>query len=89
MMMVFLLKFIPDGKQVPLTPDISKDKAWYRETLTKLLDLVAAGSIKPVVAECIPLVEATRVHELLECGGYAGKMVLVTSPLSESINKGR
>ena len=25
---VFLLKLIPDGKQVPLAPDLSKDKRW-------------------------------------------------------------
>jgi NADPH:quinone reductase-like Zn-dependent oxidoreductase len=51
---------------------------WYRETLTELLESLAAGRIKPVVAERIPLVEAARAHELLERGGYAGKVVLVT-----------
>jgi D-arabinose 1-dehydrogenase-like Zn-dependent alcohol dehydrogenase len=79
LLMVFLLKLIPDGKQVPLTEDISKDNAWYRETLAELLDLLAEGKIKPVVAERIPLVEAVRAHERLDRGGYAGKMVLVTS----------
>ena len=76
---VFLLKLIPDGKQTPLAPDLSEDKAWYHATLTELLDLLAKGEIKPVVAERIPLVEAARAHELLERGGYAGKVVLVTS----------
>jgi NADPH:quinone reductase-like Zn-dependent oxidoreductase len=79
LLMVALLKLIPDGKQAPLAPDLSKDKAWYRETLTELLDLLAAGKIKPVVAERIPLAEAARAHELLERGGYAGKVVLVPS----------
>ncbi|MCJ7754867.1 MAG: medium chain dehydrogenase/reductase family protein [Thermoanaerobaculales bacterium] len=79
LLMVGLLKLIPDGKQVPLAPDLSKDNAWYRATLTELLDLLAAGKIKPVVAERIPLVEAARAHELLERGGYAGKLVLVTN----------
>jgi NADPH:quinone reductase-like Zn-dependent oxidoreductase len=74
-----LIALIPDGKQAPLTADLSKDNAWYRETLTELLDLLAAGKIKPVVAERIPLAEAARAHELLERGGYAGKVVLVTS----------
>jgi NADPH:quinone reductase-like Zn-dependent oxidoreductase len=78
MLMVFLLKLIPDGKQTPMTPDLGKDNAWYRETLTELLDLLAAGKIKPVVAERIPLLEAARAHELLERGGYAGKVVLLT-----------
>jgi len=52
---------------------------WYRETLTELLNLLAAGSIKPMVAERIPLVEAARAHEMLERGGYAGKVVLEPS----------
>jgi NADPH:quinone reductase-like Zn-dependent oxidoreductase len=79
LLMVFLLNLIPDGKQAPLAPDLGKDNAWYRETLTELLDLLAAGKIKPVVAERIPLAEAARAHKLLERGGYAGKVVLVTS----------
>ena len=82
LLMVFLLKLIPDGKQTPLTPNLAEfapaHNAWYRETLAELLDLLAAGSIKPVVAERIPLAEAARAHELLERGGYAGKVVLVT-----------
>jgi NADPH:quinone reductase-like Zn-dependent oxidoreductase len=73
-----LLKIIPDGKQALTTPDLDKDNTWFRETLTDLLDLLAAGKIKPVVAERIPLAEAARAHELLERGGYAGKVVLVT-----------
>ncbi len=76
---VALLKLIPDGKQVPMTPDLGKEKDWYLATLAELLDLLAAGKIKPVVAARIPLVEAARAHELLERGGYAGKVVLVAS----------
>lgn len=75
---VMLLKLNPDGKSVPLAPDLGEDKVWYRETLAELLDLLAAGEIKPVVAARIPLAEAARAHELLELGGYAGKVVLVT-----------
>jgi NADPH:quinone reductase-like Zn-dependent oxidoreductase len=72
-----LLALLPDGKQAPLAPDLSKDNAGYRETLAELLDLLAANKIKPVVAERVPLAEAARAHELLERGGYAGKVVLV------------
>jgi NADPH:quinone reductase-like Zn-dependent oxidoreductase len=75
---VGLLKLIPDGKRVPLAPDLGEDKVWYRTTLAHLLDLLAAGKLRPVVAARIPLVEAARAHELLERGGYAGKVVLVT-----------
>jgi NADPH:quinone reductase-like Zn-dependent oxidoreductase len=79
LLMRTLLALIPDGKQAPLTPDLGKDNAWYRETLTELLDLLAADEIRPVVAARIPLVEAARAHELLERGGYAGKVVLIAS----------
>jgi NADPH:quinone reductase-like Zn-dependent oxidoreductase len=76
---LFLIKLIPDGKAAPLAPDLGKDNAWYRATLAELLDWLAAGKLKPVVAERIPLHEAARAHELLERGGYAGKLVLVAS----------
>jgi NADPH2:quinone reductase len=82
---VFLLKLIPDGRQVPLTPDLSKDNAWFRATLAELLDLLAAGKLKPVVAARIPLAEAARAHELLERGEYAGKVVLVSEAYQQSL----
>jgi NADPH:quinone reductase-like Zn-dependent oxidoreductase len=81
LLMVFLLKLAPGGKQVPLSPNLAEfapaNPDWYRETLAELLDLLAAGRIKPVVAERTPLAEAARAHELIERGGYAGKVVLV------------
>jgi NADPH:quinone reductase-like Zn-dependent oxidoreductase len=76
LLMRAILPLIPDGKRI-LSPDLGKDNIWYRETLTQLLDWLAAGKIKPVVAQRIPLAEAARAHELLERGGYAGKVVLV------------
>jgi NADPH:quinone reductase-like Zn-dependent oxidoreductase len=83
LLMQGLLALIPDGKQAPLMPDLGtftqEHTDWYRETLTELLDSLAEGKIKPVVAERIPLVEAARAHELLERGVYAGKVVLVAS----------
>lgn len=82
LLMVVLLKLFPGGKQLLLTPDLSKDNAWYRQTLAELLDLLAAGKINPLVTARIPLAEAARAHELLERGGYAGKVVLVTNQIS-------
>jgi NADPH:quinone reductase-like Zn-dependent oxidoreductase len=83
LLMVILLKLIPDGKQASMSPNLAEfaptHNAWYRETLTELLDSLAEGRIKPVVAERIPLLEAARAHELLERGGHAGKVVLVAS----------
>jgi NADPH:quinone reductase-like Zn-dependent oxidoreductase len=82
LLMVFLLKLMPGGKQMPMTPNLAEFAPahidWYRDTLAELLDSLAAGRLKPVVAERVPLVEAVRAHELIERGGYAGKVVLVT-----------
>ena len=77
----FLLMLVPDGRRAPMHIDKSAQthNAWYRKTLTELLELLAAGTIKPVVAERFPLVEAARAHELLERGGYAGKVALDAS----------
>ena len=78
---VGLLKLIPDGRRVPLSPNMTKfprtHSDWYRATLAELLDFAATGKLTPVIAERIPLVEAARAHELLERGGLAGKVVLV------------
>lgn len=83
LMMQVLLGIFPGSKKVPLMPDLGTyAKAhpdWYRQTLVELMDLLAAGKLKPVVAERVPLVEAARAHELLDRGGYAGKFVLVAS----------
>ncbi len=82
-LMTSLFRLIPDSKRAPRCPTVDnfakKNKQWYRNTLTELLDSLAAGMIKPVVAERIPLAEAARAHQLLERGGHAGKVVLVTS----------
>jgi NADPH:quinone reductase-like Zn-dependent oxidoreductase len=80
---MLLLKLIPGGKQASMSSEIASfsqaHDGWYRDTLTELLDLLAQGKLRPVVAERIPLVEAARAHEQLECGGYAGKVVLVAA----------
>jgi NADPH:quinone reductase-like Zn-dependent oxidoreductase len=75
---VGLLKILPDGKKLLMTPDLAADNDWFQATLAKLLDMLAAGEINPIVSERIPLAEATRAHELLERGQYAGRIVLVT-----------
>lgn len=78
MLMIGILKLLPDGKFVPLVPETGKD-AEYRQALTNLFDLCVAGNLNPLVAARIPLVEAASAHELLERGGHAGKVVLITS----------
>lgn len=77
MLMIGILKLLPNGKSVPLVPETEKD-AQYHKTLANLFDLCVSGDLKPLIAERIPLAEAARAHELLERGRYAGKVVLVT-----------
>lgn len=83
MMALYMLKAIPDRKQIPMCPTTDKfalaDGAWYRATLTDLLGLLASGALTPVVAERVPLTEAARAHEMLEGSAHSGKIVLVTS----------
>ena len=81
---VGLLKLMPGSKRLLLTPDLGKEKVWCRKTLADLLNLLAAGKLKPVVAARIPLAEAASAHALLERGGYAGKVVLVTKSGKEA-----
>jgi len=82
LLMVVLLMLFPGGKRARMSPNLAEyapaHPDWYKETLAGLLDSLAEGRIKPVVAERNPLLEAGRAHELLERGGYAGKVVLVT-----------
>jgi len=55
----------------PRNPD------WFREDFNVLLELLRADKIHPVVAECLPLSDARRAHELLEQSASVGKLVLV------------
>ena len=86
MLMQGLLTIVPGSKQAPLMEDLGTyaegHMEWYRDTLTKLLNLLAEGSLKPLVADRIPLLDAARAHEMLEKGGYAGKVVLITGGYS-------
>jgi NADPH2:quinone reductase len=70
------LALLPDGKKAPMTPNVGEGD--QRDRLEALFKLLEAGTIKPVVTERVPLAEAARAHELLEAGGHAGKVVLVT-----------
>lgn len=80
---VGLLKLMPNGKRLPLSPGMEsypqEHNDWYRATLTEFFESAAAGNLEPVIAECVPLAQAARAHELLERGGHAGKVVLTAN----------
>jgi NADPH2:quinone reductase len=58
--------------------------AWFRQDLITLFDLLEQKKIKPLIAQRLPLTEAKQAHELLGKGGVTGKIVLVSSPISEA-----
>jgi NADPH:quinone reductase len=60
--------------------------AWFRQDLIALLDLLKQQKIKPLVAQRLPLAEASHGHELLGKGGVIGKIVLV--PNGSSLESG-
>jgi NADPH:quinone reductase-like Zn-dependent oxidoreductase len=54
-----------------------KRPEWFREDLGRLVTLLEEKSIRPVVAERLPLRDAPRAHELLEQASVSGKIVLM------------
>jgi NADPH:quinone reductase-like Zn-dependent oxidoreductase len=55
----------------------NKHPDWFRADLTALLDLFAAGTIRPVIAARFPLEDAARAHQQVERGEVQGKLVLI------------
>ena len=80
MLVVGLVKLLPNGVTVPMSPGMDKypeeNMGWYRDSLAEFFDLAVTGKMRSVVAERFGLVEAVRAHEFMERGGYAGKVVL-------------
>lgn len=70
-----LLDLRRDGRHAPITRE--EPPAEQRRHLAGLLDLLAAGDVRPVVTERMRLTQAADAHALLERGGHAGKVVLV------------
>jgi NADPH:quinone reductase-like Zn-dependent oxidoreductase len=58
--------------------------AWFQEDLRRLFDLLAAGTIRPRVAERITFDDVAEAHRRLEAGGLDGKLVLCPDPPAQS-----
>ncbi|MBZ5632987.1 MAG: zinc-binding dehydrogenase [Acidobacteriia bacterium] len=55
-----------------------KDKRPFKEDLRKLFELLAARKIQPRIAARLPLLAGREGERLLEAGGLAGKIVLLS-----------
>ncbi|QQE64097.1 hypothetical protein GFS31_07750 [Leptolyngbya sp. BL0902] len=74
------LKVRPDGKRVSfysITGLKQSHPDWFKQDLAILLDWLAAGRVRPVIAQRLPLREAVAAHQLLDRGAVAGQLVLV------------
>ncbi len=60
-----------------ITTEKKKHPEGFREDLAKLLEMLHAKTIRPVIAERLPLREAARAHEMLEKASASGKIVLM------------
>jgi len=49
---------------------------WFQEDLERLFELLAAGAIRPRVAQRISLEEVAEAHRRIEAGGLNGKIVV-------------
>ncbi len=63
-----------------IRPFAKKHPEWFREDLTTLLNLLAAGKLHPVIAARLPLDEVVRAHQLVEHAEVQGKLVLIPNP---------
>jgi NADPH:quinone reductase len=74
-----MLGWLPGGKRLRLYSINlmrARHPAWFREDLERLFDMLAAGAIRPRVAERISFDEVAEAHRRLEAGGLEGKLVL-------------
>jgi NADPH:quinone reductase-like Zn-dependent oxidoreductase len=77
---IMLPKLVPDRRSTLFYNAWSLEKSQpraYRDDLTAICELLAAGEIKPVVDRTLPLREAAEAHALLERSAVVGKIVLL------------
>jgi NADPH2:quinone reductase len=76
---LYLWGWLPGGKRAriySINAMRARHPAWFREDLERLFELLAAGAIRPRVAERICFDEVAEAHRRLEAGGLDGKLVL-------------
>jgi NADPH:quinone reductase-like Zn-dependent oxidoreductase len=74
-----LMKWLLDGKRTrvySINLMRARHPTWFQEDLQRLFGLLAAGTIRPRVAERIAFAEVAQAHHRIEMGGLDGKLVL-------------
>ena len=75
-----LLRFGPGGRKAmwyECYPTNKEHPDWYHGDLSLLMEMLAQGKLKPVVAERLPLHQAALAHIKLEAAAVSGKIVLM------------
>ncbi|ORT52218.1 hypothetical protein ST37_02475 [Vibrio sp. qd031] len=73
------LNFLPNGKSIDfcaLPSEANKNRQWYRDTLTSLIDMLDKAEIDPIISSIVPLAQAHKAHQELESGNSIGKVLV-------------
>lgn len=76
---MYLWRFLPGGKRArfySINAMRARHPAWFKADLEQLFGLLAAGAIRPRVAERISFDRVVDAHRRVEEGGLDGKIVL-------------
>jgi NADPH:quinone reductase len=76
---LYLWRLLPGGKRArfySVNAMRARHPSWFKEDLERLFGLLAAGAIRPHVADRISFDEVPEAHRRLEAGGLEGKLVL-------------
>ena len=81
---LLLWDWFPDEQKTAVSYSITELRRqhpdWFREDLSKLFDMAAAGEIAPQIWKVMPLSEATAAHRFIEERAVKGKIVLRVAP---------
>ena len=75
------LNVVPDGKAILGYGTHRVDLQLIKEDWGKLFTLLAAGKIKPIIAEQFPILEAAQANDLLAGGSVIGNIILLAPEL--------
>jgi len=79
---VALWNILPNGRKTSfysIGALRKKNPEWFKEDLSVLFDLLAAGKIKPSIERRMNLEDAAQAHELIEGAAVKGRIVLVVN----------
>lgn len=78
LMPIMLKRLVYTGSTLRSRPDSFKTEI-ARQLQEKVWPLIAAGSIKPLLAKTFPLAQAADAHRLMESATHIGKIILETA----------